>query len=283
MIDAVDRGFYEGPNTFLIQTNWTPSIRMRALSIASQLRTPITIWLGVTAILTIVNAFGVSTTFGPAAASSFWGGLVAVNIACWFAWRRLTPGDELTGRQLVVGAVLFNGLLAIEVPLLYRLMGRTNAVIGWRPFVYGLLVTAFVAYLVRVAKARRTILQPQSSPIPVDAVQPLHPVTSGILARAGIRDVEDLLAVRAEDHYCRLVLRNMESVLIHYRFKDAVMDLGDRHGVQVHRSAWVANSGVVGAQRDGRRWSLKLADGTIVPVSETSVALCRARGWLRIH
>ncbi|WP_431358382.1 LytTR family DNA-binding domain-containing protein [Sphingomonas echinoides] len=79
------------------------------------------------------------------------------------------------------------------------------------------------------------------------------------------------------------MLRNMESVLIHYRFKDAVMDLGDRHGVQVHRSAWVANSGVVGAQRDGRRWSLKLADGTIVPVSETSVALCRARGWLRIH
>ena len=34
------------------------------------------------------------------------------------------------------------------------------------------------------------------------------------------------------------------------------------------------------SERTGRRWSLQLVDGSLVPVSETSIALCRARGWL---
>jgi len=242
---------------------------------------PVTIWLVITVMLVLANAFGVSTAFGFAGALSFWTGLVGANMAGWLAWRRWTPGDTMTHRQFVMGAVLLNGLLAIEVASLYRLYGRTDATIGWKPFVYGLLVTLFVAYLRQTGRARRPVPVKAAQQPAGDAALPIPIVTAGILARGGIADPADLLSVRAEDHYCRLSLRNRGSVLTHYRFRDAVSDLAHLEGAQIHRSAWVADHAVAGAERDGRRWSLRLTDGTSVPVSETSVTLCRARGWLR--
>ncbi len=75
-------------------------------------------------------------------------------------------------------------------------------------------------------------------------------------------------------------MRGGGTLLVHYRFRDAVGDLADVQGAQVHRGAWVADCAITGSERNGRRWSLHLADGSRVPVSETSIALCRARGWL---
>jgi len=241
---------------------------------------PVAICLVITVMLVLMNAFGVKTAFGSAGALTFWSGLVGVNIAGWLAWRRWVPGDTMTRRQFVMGAVLLNGLLAIEVPSLYRLFGRTDATIGWRPFVYGLLVTLFVGYLRQTVRAKQPPLVKYDGPA-ADPVLPILMATPGILARAGIANPADVLSVRAEDHYCRLSMLNGGSVLAHYRFKDAVSDLAHLPGAQVHRGAWVADHAVAGGQRDGRRWSLRLTDGTSVPVSETSVALCRARGWLK--
>lgn len=242
---------------------------------------PFTIWLASTIMLVLMDAFGVATAFGSAGALAFWSGLIGVNIAGWLAWRRWMTDDTMPRRQFVTGAVLLNGLLAIEVPSIYRLFGRTDAMIGWRPFVYGLLVTLFVAYLRQAVRSRQSTSIEENRHTADNPVLPIDMAIPGILARAGIADPSDLLSIRAEDHYCRLVVRNGGSVLAHYRFRDAVRDLAHLDGAQVHRGAWVADHAVTGGQREGRRWSLKLADGTSVPVSETSVALCRGRGWLR--
>ncbi len=240
---------------------------------------PPVIWLGITIILTIVDAFGVSTAFGFALGLAFWGALVGVNMFGWSVWRRSLPGTRDHAGRMALGALFLNLLLAIEVPLLYRLMGRGDASVDSRPFVYGLLVTGFVMVLLRATRARHTPAR-QDSDVEDAAHSPATPTTSfGILARAGI-DPADLLSVRAEDHYCRLSVRGGGALLVHYRFRDAVGDLADVRGAQVHRGAWVADSAITGSERTGRRWSLHLADGSRVPVSETSVALCRARGWL---
>ncbi|KQN21122.1 hypothetical protein ASE89_17075 [Sphingomonas sp. Leaf30] len=180
---------------------------------------------------------------------------------------------------MALGAFVLNLLLAIEVPLLYRLMGQGDATVDWKPFAYGLLVTGFVTVLLRATRVRHTPAG-QDDDVSDTAGAPAIPTTSfGILARAGI-DPADLLSVRAEDHYCRLAVRGGGTVLVHYRFRDAVGDLANVQGAQVHRGAWVADFAVTGSERTGRRWSLHLADGSRVPVSETSVSLCRARGWL---
>ncbi len=257
----------------------TGSARIRFSTVAAPGAMPPVIWLGITIILTIVDAFGVSTAFGLVLALAFWGALVGVNILGWSAWRRSLPGRRDSAGRMALGALVLNLLLAIEVPLLYRLMGRGDASVDWRPFAYGLLVTGFVMILLRATRARHT-LAGQDSDVEDTPCSPATPAASfGILARAGINPA-DLLSVRAEDHYCRLAVRGGGTLLVHYRFRDAVGDLADVQGAQVHRGAWVADSAIAGSERTGRRWSLHLADGSRVPVSETSVALCQARGWL---
>lgn len=257
----------------------TGSARIRFSTVAAPGAMPPVIWFGITIILTIVDAFGVSTAFGLVLALAFWGALVGVNILGWSAWRRSLPGRRDSAGRMALGALVLNLLLAIEVPLLYRLMGRGDASVDWRPFACGLLVTGFVMILLRATRARHT-LAGQDSDVEDTPCSPATPAASfGILARAGINPA-DLLSVRAEDHYCRLAVRGGGTLLVHYRFRDAVGDLADVQGAQVHRGAWVADSAIAGSERTGRRWSLHLADGSRVPVSETSVALCRARGWL---
>jgi hypothetical protein len=240
---------------------------------------PPVIWLSITVILTIVDAFGVSTAFGLVLALAFWGALVGVNMLGWSAWRRSLPGRRDNAGRMALGALVLNLLLPIEVPLLYRLMGQGDASVDWKPFAYGLLVTGFVTVLLRATRVRHTPAG-QDDDVADTARSPAIPITSfGILARVGI-DPADLLSVRAEDHYCRLAVRGGGTLLVHYRFRDAVADLADVQGAQVHRGAWVADRAVTGGERTGRRWSLQLVDGSRVPVSETSIALCRARGWL---
>ncbi|WP_156348661.1 LytTR family DNA-binding domain-containing protein [Sphingomonas sp. Leaf23] len=249
----------------------------RAISSTRLLTRSAIIWFTLSLMLAIVDAFGVVRAFGSAGALTFWMVLVGVNIVGWHGWRHtILRGDRIDGRW-VLGAVLLNGLLCLEVPLLYRLMGRSDVTIDWRPALYGLLATAFVVFL--KAGLARPAAQVDGPP-PDKVITPVQSPRAGILARAGISDPFDVLCVCAEDHYCRLSLRNGQTLLVHYRFKDAIADLANVPGAQVHRSTWVADHAVTGAQRSGRRWSLKLTDGESVVVSESSVALCRARGWL---
>ena len=88
-----------------------------------------------------------------------------------------------------------------------------------------------------------------------------------------------LLCVAAEDHYLR-VHTTAGSALILYRMADALSELGGTDGLRVHRSFWVAADAVAGVERSGRRVSLKLTNGLVVPVSRTFLARVREAGWL---
>lgn len=86
------------------------------------------------------------------------------------------------------------------------------------------------------------------------------------------------IALAAEDHYLRVHTAAGER-LIHYRFSQAVRELGDA-GVQVHRSWWVARDAVRAVERDGDRHVLVLDRGLRVPVSRTHVLAAREAGLL---
>ena len=79
--------------------------------------------------------------------------------------------------------------------------------------------------------------------------------------------VEDILALEAEDHYVRVHLRT-GSELIHYRFADAVTEMGSDYGIRVHRSFWVAKPAIKEIKR-GQRIEITMTNGSRIPVSNS--------------
>jgi hypothetical protein len=117
---------------------------------------------------------------------------------------------------------------------------------------------------------RRTGASPAATPGPA-AMPPDPPVVAR--ARAEGLDPDDpVIAVTAEDHYVRVHGRR-RSVLIGYRFGDAIAELELMGGVQTHRSAWVRIAEIAGVERAGSRRLVRLANGQTLPLSEGRHAL----------
>jgi len=218
---------------------------------------------------TITGAFGTIAMAYPARLG-FWSLLIGWNIAkwiAWFSWRVRRPRDWR--RAAAIGALVINLPLPLEIPLALRLFGVSTAIDPARTWIEAaaISVTLFVALFL----ARRA--GPAKAVIPAD---------TGILFRAGVRDLADVHGLRAEDHYCRVHLADGRTLLVLARFSDLRAELAGIEGEQVHRGAWVAAAGVDGAMREGRAWRLVLSDGTRLPVSDTYLSAVRSRGWLKI-
>lgn len=108
------------------------------------------------------------------------------------------------------------------------------------------------------------------------AAVPAEPVLQGTGLPRELRGPP--IALSAEDHYLRVHAAAGDS-LIHYRFSQAVRELGEL-GVQVHRSWWVAKGAVRRVERDGERHVLILDRDLRVPVSRTYVLAAREAGLL---
>jgi len=133
------------------------------------------------------------------------------------------------------------------------------------------------------SRAGATELAP---PPPADAPPPAAakatPLTSPVdsfLRRLPPDLGRDLLAVEMEDHYAR-VHTMLGSTLILLRLRDAVAELGEGSGLQVHRSWWVARDAVARSERDNGKLTLILRNGLRVPVSKTYRDPVKAAGWL---
>jgi hypothetical protein len=218
---------------------------------------------------TITGAFGTIAMAYPAR-FGFWSLLIGWNIAkwiVWFAWRVRRPQDWR--RAAAIGALVINLPLPLEIPLTLRLFGVSTAIDPARTWIEAAAIS--VTLSVALFLARRAG--------PAKAVMPAD---TGILFRAGVRDLAEVHGLRAEDHYCRVHLDDGRSLLVLARFADLRAELAGSDGEQVHRGAWVAAAGMDGAVREGRAWRLVLSDGTRLPVSETYLSAVRARGWLKI-
>jgi hypothetical protein len=99
------------------------------------------------------------------------------------------------------------------------------------------------------------------------------------LDRLPARLGRDLVCLQMEDHYVRAHTAK-GSDLVLTPMKEAVAELTDVEGMQVHRSWWVARAAVVEVVSEGRNLSLRLSNGLDAPVSRASVAKLRAAGWL---
>ena len=116
---------------------------------------------------------------------------------------------------------------------------------------------------------KRTSEQPQARE-PAPLISRLKPENRG-----------PILRLSAEDHYTLTVTtRGRELLLI--RFSDALTELGDTEGMQIHRSHWLARSAFDRIDTDGGRMTAWLKDGTQLPVSRSFAPAFRKRvaEWL---
>jgi LytTr DNA-binding domain len=90
-----------------------------------------------------------------------------------------------------------------------------------------------------------------------------------------------LWAVQAQEHYVRVITSGGAFVTL-YRFGDALRELDGLSGLQVHRSFWVAESGVEAVRSDKRGTRIVLRNGERVPVSARHLDVVQNRFGKRL-
>ncbi len=94
-------------------------------------------------------------------------------------------------------------------------------------------------------------------------------------AEADLWPEQAVLRVTAQDHYLELHTAQ-GPVLVRGRMKDAASRLGTEHGIQIHRSHWVAHDQIERLVRSGRDYRAILRDGSSLPVGRSRIAALRA-------
>ncbi|WP_454701062.1 LytTR family DNA-binding domain-containing protein [Agrobacterium burrii] len=100
--------------------------------------------------------------------------------------------------------------------------------------------------------------------------------TATLLERLPPQKRGELLRLSVEDHYTEVVTtRGRQLVLL--RFADAMKEIGNTQGLQVHRSHWIADADVASLRKHAGRLHLITGDGTEIPVSRSYNAAVQAR------
>lgn len=105
------------------------------------------------------------------------------------------------------------------------------------------------------------------------------PVGYRFLKRLPAELGSDLMCLSMEDHYVRVHTAAGDTLIL-MRMADAVAELEDYPGQQVHRSWWVAADAVLETVRETRKVSLRLRNGLQVPVSQRRVKQLKDEGFL---
>lgn len=78
----------------------------------------------------------------------------------------------------------------------------------------------------------------------------------------------ELVCLSMEDHYIRVSTRKGDTLIL-MRMADALSELEDYPGHQIHRSWWVATDAIEKVAKDGRKYIVHLTGGLTAPVSQT--------------
>ncbi|MEX0300613.1 MAG: LytTR family DNA-binding domain-containing protein [Kordiimonas sp.] len=84
----------------------------------------------------------------------------------------------------------------------------------------------------------------------------------------------DLLCLAMEDHYVRAHTKKGDALVL-MRMADAIAELSDYAGTQIHRSWWVSYAAIQKVSKEKRRYFVHLTNGLKAPVSQTHVEKLR--------
>lgn len=171
-------------------------------------------------------------------------------------------------RTLVAAAA--TGLCVVLV-----VSGVTYALLGWRPdsvAAASFVVTTFSVGAVIAGTI--SVVSRQMAPTLPGTPQPPR-----ILNRLPLDKRAPLVALSVEDHYVRVQTTKAEELLL-MRLSDAMNEVGDTPGAQVHRSHWAAWGQVQSARKSDGRATLTMTTGAEIPVSRSRLDTVRKAGLL---
>lgn len=94
------------------------------------------------------------------------------------------------------------------------------------------------------------------------------PVRNAFLERLSPNLGTALISLTAQDHYVEVTTAKGKE-LIHMRLSDAIGELDDYPGHQIHRSHWISAHAFIGTSREKGKLVAHLADGRVLPVSRS--------------
>lgn len=231
--------------------------------------------LAVTVILAISGPFGTSRSVAPGPRVVYWAFVVISTfgtgsvISAGFnkALRRHRMAPWLL--PITVGIVTGIAVTLVVLIINWVAMGVTPAEPN---YFWGLS-----ANVMAVAVVIAVVIQ-MTDPVGV-ATKPVEPKPVAILDRLDLAKRGPLISMSMQDHYAEIVTTKGPSLIL-IRLSDAIREVGDTPGMQVHRSHWVATGHIRAARREGDRAVLTLSDGREIPVSRTYVKAVKAAGLL---
>ncbi|KAB2733757.1 LytTR family DNA-binding domain-containing protein [Brucella intermedia] len=223
-------------------------------------------------IFTVTGPFGTDQSMPVAVRFFYW---LSVQFAGWstaiafsvLADAFLAPFFKHAFARMMAGAVV----AALPIGLWIGFIGWGFS--GRTPTVSAVLANASVALPL---SALFCILAYMTLRRELESVQADVTHTPPLLARLKPGNRGAILRLSAEDHYTRIVTSRGEELLL-LRFSDAVNEVGNTSGLQIHRSHWVADRHVAELRKANGGLSLLTKDSTLLPVSRASGKSARER------
>ena len=231
------------------------------------------VWFVASAITAIADPFVKPVQFTLTERAMFWPVLIAVAVLLGIGWRVVVR--EYLCPQLCAFQILLIGVLCSVTLAPVILLEAIWLIPGYVPTLHDAAMCAFYVLLVSIVVSvlRRLSIGEISWFRPDAAREPrlfdrLEECERGTLWRMQVRD-----------HYVDVVTcQGISSVLM--RFSDAIAEVGEVAGAQVHRSHWVAREAVTGSRSEKNKCWVTTADGAEIPVSRTYRAEAEAAGML---
>lgn len=235
-------------------------------------------------LLGLAGPFGSYPAYPTATRYAFWLGLTLAGALAAVAADAMLPATRLRAGLARTAALA----LASALPMTFVVAWTTSLVQPGRVFAPHQLPALFacvaavqllIVYATSISElsAHSAGTSNREAPVPEPATaEPPAAFPSALLSRLPPEIGTDIIALETEDHYLRVHAAG-GSALILMRMADAVALLDPRLGAQVHRRWWVAETAVAGVRTEGQKLSLRLTDGTVVPVGRTFAASVKAR------
>ncbi len=267
----------------LVSGRMADSPNTLARPLARRILIDLAIMSAIGVVLALVGPFG--TFAAPLALRLiFWPGVIWLGYAVYAPIdalaRRLSPVLQLPAWGLRIAGVLLASLpMSVAVWVLPSLPDAAPV-----PDLTTALTHYFSVALIGAIVTVLTTLLRRAEVEPMGIETTTHPVTTTravpprFLDRLPAHLGTDLLALEMEDHYVRAHTA-LGSELVLLRMRDAVAELDEIAGEQVHRSWWVARGAVADVKRDGRNVRLVLDNGLEAPVSRANLQPLKDAGW----
>lgn len=187
-----------------------------------------------------------------------------------------------TWRRVAMVSVLMTPLVTLHVATaLTLILGQTVRLDGYVHLLWEVFVISLPLMCVRALVWPRHEPRSRARIEIRTVIEPPTPAAEAAFRRrlSARRRSARLIAIQADDHYLR-VYTDAGQDLIALRFADALSELSQAHGYQVHRSWWISADAIQDVRWRRGSGEARLIHDLSAPVSRTYAPTLKAAGWL---